>query len=329
MAISGQVKRNGHQFWRSRKLPTQTLGHNRSASLSIAGLALLAGCSVSPMTEAATITESQCGVLPGFSFVAAGPFQAGSTPEERDYGYQISAEAIADTPAAIAQAKQRLVDRQWFAGERSPTEVNLPAFCISTNLVTQADYQQFVEATNHRVPGISEADYQAQGFLVHPYEAVRPYLWQANRPPSDRQQHPVVLVSYADALAYAEWRGQQDGVTYRLPTELEWRKAASGNDGRYFPWGNQWQDDATNWGGSGLNSTSEIAAFPLSRSPDGVEDMAGNVFEFTSTLVDDETRAVMKGCSWDDLPGFCRAAYRHTRPVESRHILFGFRLVLE
>jgi formylglycine-generating enzyme required for sulfatase activity len=57
--------------------------------------------------------------------------------------------------------------------------------------------------------------------------------------------------------------------------------------------------------------------------------MAGNVFEYTSTLLTrgDQQVVVMKGCSWDDLPGFCRAAYQHTRPPESRHILFGFRLV--
>ncbi|RZM75359.1 formylglycine-generating enzyme family protein [Leptolyngbya iicbica] len=275
------------------------------------------------------MTEAQCTAQPGFIFVAGGPFQAGSDAAERDYGYQISAEAIGDTPAAIAAAQQRLEARQWFAGEQPSTQIDQPAFCIAANLVTQADYQAFVDATNHRAPDISAADYQAQGFLVHPYTAVQPYLWQANQPPSDRRHHPVVLVSYADALTYAEWRGQQDGVTYRLPTELEWQKAARGTDGRYFPWGNPWQAEATNWGGSGLDGTSEIATFPLSRSPYGVEDMAGNVFEFTSTLTNDGTRAVMKGCSWDDLPGFCRAAYRHTRPVESRHILFGFRLVME
>ncbi len=72
-----------------------------------------------------------------------------------------------------------------------------------------------------------------------------------------------------------------------------------------------------------------IASFPLSKSTYGVEDMAGNVFEYTSTLQQQSTRAVMKGCSWDDLPGFCRAAYHHTRPISSRHILFGFRLVKE
>ena len=76
---------------------------------------------------------------------------------------------------------------------------------------------------------------------------------------------------------------------------------------------------------------SAIAEFPLSRTGEGVEDMAGNVFEYTSTLElrGLAKRSVMKSCSWDDLPGFCRAAYRHTRPIESRHILFGFRLAYD
>jgi toxoflavin biosynthesis protein ToxD len=55
--------------------------------------------------------------------------------------------------------------------------------------------------------------------------------------------------------------------------------------------------------------------------------MTGNVFQYTSTLEQNQTVVVMKGCGWDDSPGFCRAAYRHTRPIQSRHILFGFRLV--
>ena len=116
-----------------------------------------------------------------------------------------------------------------------------------------------------------------------------------------------------------------------VPRRFRWEKAARGTDGRYFTWGNQWQDSATNWAGSGINGTNAIAAFPLSRSLYGVEDMAGNVFEYTSTLrhLGTQTLAVMKGCSWDDSPGFCRAAYQHTRPAASRHILFGFRLVRE
>jgi formylglycine-generating enzyme required for sulfatase activity len=138
-------------------------------------------------------------------------------------------------------------------------------------------------------------------------------------------------INGTNAIAYAQWQGQQDQHTYRLPTAEEWEKAARGTDGRYFTWGNPWQDSATNWAGSGINGTNAIAAFPLSRSLYGVEDMAGNVFEYTSTLrhLGTQTLAVMKGCSWDDSPGFCRAAYQHTRPVASRHILFGFRLVRE
>ncbi|MGI8936560.1 MAG: SUMF1/EgtB/PvdO family nonheme iron enzyme, partial [Phormidesmis sp.] len=62
--------------------------------------------------------------------------------------------------------------------------------------------------------------------------------------------------------------------------------------------------------------------------PYGIEDMAGNVFEYTSTLTD-ESEVILKGCGWDDYPGFCRAAYQHDRPIDSRHILFGFRLVVE
>jgi formylglycine-generating enzyme required for sulfatase activity len=238
---------------------------------------------------------------------------------------------MAEEPSDQAVAEQGLRDRRWFDREPDRQSHHLEAFCVGTNLVTQADYADFVTATGHRGPGISAADYQEQGFLVHPYEETAPYQWQGNQPPADRLNHPVVMVSYDDAVAYSAWRGAQDGVAYRLPTALEWEKAARGPAGDYFPWGDSWQDDATNWAEQGDYSTSEIGTYPLSRSVYGVEDMAGNVFEYTATLLDRRgtTVSVMKGCSWDDLPGFCRAAYRHTRPVDSRHLLFGFRLVLK
>ena len=99
-------------------------------------------------------------------------------------------------------------------------------------------------------------------------------------------------------------------------------------------WGNQWQAEATNAVQTERSHISTGGEFPLSRSVSGIEDMAGNVFEYTSTLQHQPSSqqkgqevTVMKGCSWDDLPGFCRGAYRHTRPTHSRHILFGFRLL--
>lgn len=277
------------------------------------------------------MTRERCEAQSGFIFVPAGAFLAGSDIAERDYGYRISAVAIATDADGQAAAEQRLRDRRWFDREPDRQSQQLDAFCIGTNPITQADYAAFVAATGHRAPGISAVDYQEQGFLVHPYADTAPYQWQDKQPPADKLNHPVVMVSYDDAVAYGIWRGEQDGVTYHLPSALAWEKAARGPDGNYFPWGDTWQDDATNWAQHGDYGTSEIGTYPLSRSVYGVEDMAGNVFEYTASLRDRRgtTVSVMKGCSWDDLPGFCRAAYRHTRPVDSRHLLFGFRLVLE
>ncbi|NJM85307.1 MAG: formylglycine-generating enzyme family protein [Leptolyngbyaceae cyanobacterium RM2_2_21] len=271
--------------------------------------------------------RDRCEAQPGFAFVAAGSFISGSDEAERSYGYEISAAAIASAPADRPAAEQGLRQRGWFDSEPERQTTEQAAFCMSQQLTTNADYQAFVKATGHRAPGISADDYQTQGFLVHPYSEVQPYLWQGSDYPPGEGQYPVVLVSYDDAIAYADWKGQQTGQIYRLPTALEWEKAARGEDGRYFPWGSDWQPEATNWAGQAQHTT-PVGNYPLSRSPYGIEDMAGNVFEFTNA-VGDRQRVVMKGCSWDDLPGFCRAAYRHSRPVGSRHILFGFRLVID
>ncbi len=271
------------------------------------------------------ISRRRCEVDGDFAFIPAGKFILGSDRTERDYAYRISAQAAASSPELVSSEEQQLRQKRWFDWESRRQEIYLEAFCISRNLVTNAEYQAFVVATGHREPGISPEDYQQQGFLVHSYTKVKSFLWINGKYPPQQAEHPVVLVSYKDAQAFAHWKGKQDNQNYRLPTAPEWEKAARGKDGRYFPWGNQWRGDATNWAGSGLLNTSVIGSYPLSRSPYGVEDMAGNVFEYTSTLQQRglQTVTVMKGCSWDDLPGFCRAAYKHTRPIQSRHILLG------
>jgi toxoflavin biosynthesis protein ToxD len=288
---------------------------------------IISGC-IDRKTEA-TIDRKNCESDRSFVFVPAGKFIMGSDKAERDYAYRISAEANHTNPEEIERSQSQLRSQHWFDREPQRQTKSLPDFCISRHLVTNAEYQTFIKATNYRIPGISETEYQQQGFLVHPYSEVKSYLWKNGTHPQNEAQHPVVLVSYEDAIAYAKWKGEKDDRTYKLPTAEEWEKAARGTDGRYFPWGNQWYAEATNWAGSGRNRTSEVSAYPLSRSIYGVEDMAGNVFEFTSTLQQQGLPkvSVMKGCSWDDSPGFCRAAYQHTRPLQSRHILFGFRLV--
>lgn len=311
-------------------------------SLVFVGL-LAAGCSdstspdistspsSSPRPEQAQITPEICAAQAGFAFIEGGTFLSGSDRPEKDYAYRISAEGRADNPADVARIEAGYRQQGWFDQEPNRQTSALPPYCLGKNIITNADYQVFVQATGYAVPGISEADYQAQGFLVHDYSVALPYLWQGDHYPTGQGQHPVVLVSYEDALAYVEWRSQQDDASYRLPTAMEWEKAARGTDGRYFPWGNKWQNEATNWSKNGPYGTSAIATYPLSQGPYGTEDMAGNVFEYTGTLVEKATgpEVILKGCGWDDYPGFCRAAYQHDRPVDSKHILFGFRLVLE
>lgn len=304
----------------------------RSQFSWVVALTLITTVACTTTPDATSVGKSSplnCGVDGDYVGIPTGEFVRGSDRAERDYAYEISGAAAAKTPEEIPTKITALRERQWFAGEPASAIVELPGFCIARNVITNADYRAFIQATGHPTPGITAAEYQEQGFLVHPYAEVEPYVWQGQDYPEGEGAHPVVLVSYEDAIAYAAWKGEQDGHRYRLPTVVEWEKAARGTDGQYFPWGNEWQDDATNWAQEGEYRTSAIAIYPLSRSEYGVEDMAGNVFEWTSTETKKrgQPAAILKGCSWDDLPGFCRAAYQHSRPVASRHILFGFRLV--
>ena len=295
------------------------------------GLGLFCG-QISLQSAERSIERAECEADGEFAWIPAGEFISGSDRPERDYGYRLSAEtAAAGNPARVDAIARGLRQSQWFEGEHNRQEETLTGYCLAKHPVTNAGYLEFVEDAGHRIPDILASDYRAQGFLVHPYRKVEEFLWREGIYPEGEADHPVVLVSYDDAVAYAQWRGDRDGARYRLPTETEWEKAARGEDGRYFPWGNGWETGATNVAQGGPLHTSSVGDFPLSRSIYGIEDMAGNVFEYTSTLLqrNGRTVSVMKGCSWDDLPGFCRAAYRHTRPIESRHILFGFRLVRE
>ncbi|MBI3781118.1 MAG: SUMF1/EgtB/PvdO family nonheme iron enzyme [candidate division NC10 bacterium] len=267
---------------------------------------------LSPVGDGAGATE--CRGDKRVAVVPAGPFWMGSDAKERAYAYRIGGEA----------ARRN----RWFDAELPRRRVTLGTYAIDRYLVTNDDYQQFIQQTGQRVPFITDEEYQHQGYLVHPYNEVTRYLWHDRSYPSGRGKHPVVLVSLADALAFARWRGEREGRRYRLPTEAEWEKAARGTDGRYFPWGSRWRSELAN-AENRVGGTTEVGGYPQGASPYGCFDMAGNVFEWTISEFPDG-RAVMKGGgSWDDQPGICRAAARHGRVKEARHILFGFRCVCE
>jgi formylglycine-generating enzyme required for sulfatase activity len=105
--------------------------------------------------------------------------------------------------------------------------------------------------------------------------------WFLRKPPSAQLDHPVIGVSWYDALAYCAWLSQQTGRRYRLPSEAEWEKAARGPDGLRYPWGNTWDDDRAN---AASQQTTPAGQHPLGASPFGCQDMLGNVEEWTRTL---------------------------------------------
>ncbi len=98
-----------------------------------------------------------------------------------------------------------------------------------------------------------------------------------------------------------------------------------GTDGRLYPWGNSYHARFLNNNDQGPFSTMRVGSFPQGASPYGVLDGAGQVFEWTCDV--SRKRATVKGGSWDDHGDVCRPAAGHTRPVNLKHILIGFRLV--
>lgn len=139
--------------------------------------------------------------------------------------------------------------------------VFLPTFWIDRTEVTNADYRACVEAAVCARQSGGDPNYH-------------------NLPRFDK--YPALFVSWQDAQTYCRWLGK------RLPGEAEWEKAARGDDGRIWPWGNALQDNfafpvqRANVGDSGIGSITETGNFPNGASPYGALDMSGNVWEWTN-----------------------------------------------
>ena len=182
----------------------------------------------------------------------------------------------------------QLVPAGVFQMGHPPASRDVEAFYIDRVPVTHAAYRVFVQATGHR----------------------QPEVWERRGYPEDRADHPVVTVSFEDAQAYAAWRGA------RLPTEAEWEKAARGMDGRIYPWGNEFVPENLNTSEGKTEGTHSVVAHPGGASPYGVLDLAGNVWEWTTTFYrEGEEWRVVKGGAWDfkgkdDARAFHRAYFR-------------------
>ncbi len=207
--------------------------------------------------------------------------------------------------------------------------------------VTNKQYKKFVDETSHEIPYSDETD-------------DKPYSWNKNERtyPEGMGDHPVVLVFHDDATSFCKWRSEKEGIEVRLPTEEEWEKAARGRDGREYPWGNEFDFNKLNcadyhvkkelknydeWSKEFLEKfykknnmkvlTTEIGRFTDGASPFGCHDMAGNVWEWTSSYYDNKRKDafVLRGGSWYDFSDWCRCAYRNFCGPIIRNFRAGFR----
>ncbi len=188
-------------------------------------------------------------------------------------------------------------------------------FAIGETEVTNAQYAEFVEETNHQAPT----------------------GWKNGKFPNGAAAEPVVGVTWQDANDYCGWLSKKIGATVRLPSEAEWELAARGNTDFVYPWGNQWNDEAA----ASLETKGKVRpvkSFPKGRTASGIYDMIGNVYEWTSDLFLDETgkpvlyeksnQRVIKSGSSDVEGSKLTIKFRLNRPQDKASNLLGFRYVV-
>jgi len=162
-------------------------------------------------------------------------------------------------PGLFLMGSDKGKDRQAFDGELPQHQVTLPGYWIGRYPVTVAQFRTFVEASGHK-----------------------PQDPDSLEGPDD---HPVVWVTWHDALAFCRWLGERVGIPVMLPSEAEWEKAARGTDGRIYPWGDEPPDAGRCNFGNNVKGTTPVGRYsPQGDSPYGCADMAGNVWEWTRSL---------------------------------------------
>jgi sulfatase modifying factor 1 len=200
--------------------------------------------------------------------------------------------------------------------EKPPHEAELPEYQIDLFEVTNAQFAGFVEAT---------------GYQTEAEQAGSSRVWR-DEWSEGKDNHPVVRVTWNDAIAYCEWVGKH------LPTEAEWEKAARGPESFIYPWGDTYDAAKANGRDSGLRSTVAVGSYGEGTSPYGAFDMAGNVREWTadpgyfpypgnnipSSYYGDELRVLRGGGWFDDAPDLRTTRRNPTSPTAANWDI-GFR----
>jgi formylglycine-generating enzyme required for sulfatase activity len=215
-------------------------------------------------------------------------------------------------------------DRDGGRDEYPRHDVFVDAFWIDKFEVTNGRYWEFVKATGHRVP-------------QNPTNPTR-NLWESGHMTDSVAERPVINVDWFDAEAYCTWAGK------RLPTEAEWEKAAKGTSDRRFPWGNveptaKHLNYNQRW--IGERTLMPVGSYEAGKSPYGVYDMAGNVWEWVNDWYDaryyetspfknpkgpqEGSKKVIRGAGWQNETPTVRIFTRVESDPTVRNESTGFR----
>ena len=246
------------------------------------------------------------------------------------------------------------IDREAYGCELPQHRLYLPDFYIAKTPVTNEQYQAFTRATGYQT--VAEERGWSWVWCDNDWQTVSGANWRHPQGPAsdivDKTDHPVVQMSHQDAVAFCRWLSLETDRPFRLPSEAEWEKAARGDDGRIYPWGNRWDSGHCNTGESGIGDTTPVTAYPVGASPYKVLDLIGNVWEWTASLwgeqmikpsfgypynatdgredmtAGDGVYRILRGGSWYYLSDLARCAVRYWYSRDRRIALFGFRVAV-
>jgi len=273
--------------------------------LIVAGIFLLTACGSkpAPMATALPVTETP---QPTKTVIPTPTLVIGATMTGKDGA------TLVYVPAGEFAMGSTDQDSPASNDEKPQHSVTLDAFWIDQTEVTNAMYAKCVNAGNSKPP-INTDHFINTGYA----------------------NHPVVSVDWSQANAYCTWTER------RLPTEAEWEKAARGTDGRIYPWGNEAPNNALLNYNDSVKDTTAVGQYPNGKSPYGAYDMAGNVWEWTHSVMKkypykvNDGREVeiafgsraLRGGSFNDDEGSARCAYRDGDHIDFFDDDIGFRVV--
>ncbi len=307
-------------------------------------LVLLAGLSM--VTACSTVTEKAKMLLlmvtaPDFVFIHGGEFTMMGSPET-----EIGRDA--------AKALYQSVGMNY---SETQHQVKVSDFCMGKYEVTVGEFRKFVEATNYKTDAENgDGSYVFDGTTLQKKPLINwRYGVSGSVRPQSEENHPVVHVSWNDAVEYCRWLSEKTGKSYRLPTEAEWEYACRAGSLSPFNTGENLTTNQANYNGNypynnnpkGVYRQNTVVVNSFAPNAWGLYNMHGNVWEWCSDWYGgtyyDECKSngtvinpvgpaigslrVIRGGSWSNPAEFCRSASRRIIPPGYRDNFVGFRLV--